>query len=271
MPTISISTASLFMENALQQVGVPDTNAAQIAEVVLDSELRGHPDHGLFFFRSVVNWHKPYDAINPKPKTRITKDAKLFTVIDGDQGCGVIGMNWAMDLSVPKAKDLGMAAASITNSANVIALAPFVQRAADEGLIAFACSGFRYPLMPPVGGTSSRFGTNPIDYAAPTGKHPPFLLDFSTAAIAVAKVLEAAKYRDPISAGLVEYADDRPLTDTSDFKLGSSLILPMAGVKGYGLAMMVDMFANVVGDSDWGISSGFSTHLNSSQSTGFAV
>ena len=251
MPQITIAAAETFMEDALARVDVPADHALQVGEVILDSELRGHPDHGLFFFRAVVNWYKS-GLFKLAPNTRVVRDTTLCTTIDGDNGCGVIGMNEAIELSIAKARSHGMAAASVTNSGNVIALAPFVQRAADQGLIAFACSGFRYPLVPPVGGLSVTFGTNPIAYAAPAGKHFPFLLDMSTSAVAVAKIFEAAANGESIPAGLAETSDGRPLTNASEFQLGSSLILPVGGVKGFGLMMMVDVFANVMGDSEWG-------------------
>ena len=100
--------------------------------------------------------------------------------------------------------------------------------------------------------TPGKFGTNPLAYAAPAGKHQPFLLDMSTSAIAGAQVLEAGRNGESIPEGLVEHADGSPLTTAADFKIGSSVVLPMAGVKGYGLAMMVDIFANVIGDNQWG-------------------
>lgn len=251
MPDISIAAAQSFMEDGLQHIGVPAANATQIAEVVLDGELRGHPDHGLFYFKPVVSMHES-GLVIPDPKTRIITDTTLITVIDGDNGSGVMGMNEAVERSIAKATEHGMAAASVTNSGNVIALAPFVQRAADEGLIAFACSGFRMSVIPPTGGLSGTFGTNPMAYAVPAGKHFPFLLDMSTSAIAGAKVFEARKNGESIPVGLLENPDGSPLTDATQFKVGTSLILPMAGVKGYGLAMMVDMFANVLGESEWG-------------------
>ena len=43
-----------FMEDALAKVGSSAENAYQIAEVIIDSELRGSPDHGLYFFKLVI-------------------------------------------------------------------------------------------------------------------------------------------------------------------------------------------------------------------------
>ena len=240
-----------FMEDALAKVGSPTGNASQIAEVILDSELRGSPDHGLYFFKLVIDWHQN-GTINPDPKTEVIKDSAMITIVEGDDGCGVIGMNIAVEKSIAKANTVGMAAGSVRNSGNVIALAPYVQRAAEEGLIAFACSAFRHPIIPPSGGLTGKFGTNPIAYAAPAGKYAPYILDMATSSIAAAKVWEAATNDQTIPVGLVEKSDGTPLTNATDYELGSSLILPMAGARGYGLALMSDIFGNVLSGSDWG-------------------
>lgn len=89
-------------------------------------------------------------------------------------------------------------------------------------------------------------------YAAPAGEHVPFLLDMSTSAVAGAKMAEARSKGETLAMGLVESADGKPLTDPAEYAFGESFILPMAGIRGYGLAMMVDIFANVLGDSEWG-------------------
>jgi LDH2 family malate/lactate/ureidoglycolate dehydrogenase len=240
-----------FMEDALVKVGSSTENASQIAEVIIDSELRGSPDHGLYFFKLVIDWHQN-GTIKPDPDTEIVKDSAIATIIEGDGGCGVVGMNIAVEKSIAKAKTIGMAGGSVRNSGNVIALAPYVQRAAEEGLIAFACSAFRHPIIPPTGGLQGKFGTNPIAYAAPAGKYAPYILDMATSSIAAAKVWEAATNGETIPAGFVEKADGSPLTNATDYELGSSMILPMAGARGYGLALMSDIFGNVLAGSDWG-------------------
>jgi ureidoglycolate dehydrogenase (NAD+) len=251
LPEITITDTMKFMEDALVKVGSPAGNASQVAEVILDSELRGSPDHGLYFFKLVIDWHQN-GTINPDPKTEVIKDSAMITIVEGDDGCGVIGMNIAVEKSIAKANTVGMAAGSVRNSGNVIALAPYVQRAAEEGLIAFACSAFRHPIIPPSGGLTGKFGTNPIAYAAPAGKYAPYILDMATSSIAAAKVWEAATNDQTIPVGLVEKSDGTPLTNATDYELGSSLILPMAGARGYGLALMSDIFGNVLSGSDWG-------------------
>ena len=129
MPQISIDAAQSFMEQALCSIGLPESNAIQIAEAILDGELRGHPDHGLFFCRMIIGMHLKGSA-NVTPNVRVVKDSTLITVVDGDKDC-VVGMNAATDASIEKARAHGMAAASVTNAGNLVALAPFLQRVAD--------------------------------------------------------------------------------------------------------------------------------------------
>ncbi len=64
MPQITIDAAQSFMEAALGNIGLPASNATQVAEVILDSELRGHPDHGLFFCRMLIDM---FQRANDKP------------------------------------------------------------------------------------------------------------------------------------------------------------------------------------------------------------
>ena len=48
------------------------------------------------------------------------------------------------------------------------------------------------------------------------------------------------------------HPDGRDITDPADFDPVSSLLLPMAGAKGYGLMMMVDVLAGVMTGAQFG-------------------
>ncbi len=251
MREISISNGTRFMVEAMEGAGFPGDHASQIAGVIIDSELRGHADHGLFFFQAVLRWPAGL-GMEVNPEVKIARETEVTVNVDGGNGCGVIGMNLATDRAIEKAASSGMAAGVVANTQNVVALAPFVQRAADAGMIAIACSGFRYPVMPPFGGLEGAFGTNPFAFASPAGENYPFLLDMSTSGMAGAKILEARDRGDVLPEGFLEDLEGNPVTDPALFKMGESLVLPMAGVKGYGLAMMVDVLTGVLGGDDWG-------------------
>ena len=246
----TIAGLRAFLVDVLNSFDVPSDHAEQISEVVIDSELRGHPDHGVAYFLSVVLGS--YRAgMNPTPKVRLLQDGPAITLLDGDGGIGVIGSSLAMDHCIEKARKVGIAAAGVTNSINFIAGAPYVMKAAEAGFIAFICANV--PAMsPPTGGRSKTFGTNPLAYAFPAGDNPPLLVDISTTGTAGSKIMVARARGVAMDPGLAIQPDGQPITDPADFDPVASLILPMAGAKGYGLMMMVDVLAGVLTGSQFG-------------------
>ena len=91
-------------------------------------------------------------------------------------------------------------------------------------------------------------GSNPLAFAAPAGERDPFILDMSTSAMAGVKIYQAAMNGEQIGAGFIEDKDGNTLLDPAKFVLGESLILPLAGAKGYGLASMVNILTSALTD-----------------------
>jgi LDH2 family malate/lactate/ureidoglycolate dehydrogenase len=88
-------------------------------------------------------------------------------------------------------------------------------------------------------------GNNPFAYAAPAGREHPVMLDIAMSAAAGAKV-EFAKWQGiPVPEGWMVDEEGLPTTDSSKFPDKMSL-LPMAGHKGYGLALMVEILSAVL-------------------------
>jgi LDH2 family malate/lactate/ureidoglycolate dehydrogenase len=82
-------------------------------------------------------------------------------------------------------------------------------------------------------------GSNPLAYAVPTGTGRPILLDMATSAAAGGKVAAAHALGKPVPPGWVVDRDGVPSTDPAAFLEGGSL-LPMAGHKGYGIALLIE-------------------------------
>jgi len=247
MTNVAISAVETFMFSALEKVGLDTHNAKAIVKVVIDSELRGHTDHGVFSITQLINWHAK-DGMNPSPNISIKHETPVLVSIDGDNGCGVLAMNLAVEKLIEKAKTTGVAAASVTNTGNPIALAAYVNALADAGLIGFACTGSPNVVMPPPGGLTQTMGTNPLAFAAPAGERDPFILDMSTSAMAGVKIYQAAINGELVPPGRIEDKDGNPMQNPANFVLGESLVLPLAGAKGYGLASMVNILTSALTD-----------------------
>jgi LDH2 family malate/lactate/ureidoglycolate dehydrogenase len=125
-------------------------------------------------------------------------------------------------------------------------------QATEAGMIGFVCSSSP-GLAPPTGGLTRAFGTNPLAYGVPAGEHFPFIVDFATTATALGKILIAKERGENIEEGLAMHPDGKPMTDPKEMDPASTLMLPMAGPKGYGLMMMVDILSGVVTGSGFGM------------------
>jgi LDH2 family malate/lactate/ureidoglycolate dehydrogenase len=250
---VDLAALRACMERALEADGMSSSHAAETAEVLLDAELRGYDDHGVWFMGEVHKWLRS-GALNPAPNIRVVRETESSLLLDGDGGCGVAASFQAIRWCVERAAERGIATAGIQRSGHFIAAAPFPTWAAKQGFIAMAAANV-VPLMPAPGGRSKSLGTNPFCFAAPTGLEHPLVFDMATSAIAGFKVRIMAQQGKSVEEGLVYNAEGRPTTDPGDLDRGGSLA-PIGGYKGFGLALMVDVLAGVLTGAQFGQNAG---------------
>ena len=246
---IPIEPLRSAMEQALQGLGCPRDHAVQIAEVLLDAELRGYDDHGVYFLGELAGWFRS-GALNPAPNISVVQESDAALILDGDGGCGVVPSFQAMRWCVERAAERGMAAAGLRRSGHFVAAAPYPTEAAQQGFIALATANVT-PLMPPPGGRTRTLGTNPFCFAAPSGGEHPIVFDMATTAIAGFKVRVAALEGRTLPDGLVANASGEPTNDPGEFLKGG-LLLPVGGHKGFGMALLVEILAGVLTGAQFG-------------------
>ena len=154
-----------------------------------------------------------------------------------------------LDLVIPRAKALGLAAGTGRNIGHIGRLGEYAEKAAAEGLILIATvnTGGAGQRVAPPGGTAPRLGTNPLCVGVPTDLDP-VVLDFGTSVVAEGKVrVHYFNDKKSVPEGWLLDATGTPTTDPSvlyEPPLGS--ILPMGGTqayKGFGLGLVLDMLA----------------------------
>jgi L-2-hydroxycarboxylate dehydrogenase (NAD+) len=250
---VDLNALRACMERALEADGMSPAHAAETADVLLDAELRGYDDHGVWFMGEVHKWLKS-GALNPAPNITVVRETESSLLLDGDGGCGVAASYQAMRWCVERAAERGIATAGIQRSGHFIAAAPFPTWAAKQGFIAMAAANV-VPLMPAPGGRSKTLGTNPFCFAAPTSLGYPLVFDMATSAIAGFKVRIMAQQGKSVDEGLVFNAEGRSTTDPGDLDRGGSLA-PVGGYKGFGLALMVEVLAGVLTGAQFGQNAG---------------
>ncbi len=94
------------------------------------------------------------------------------------------------------------------------------------------------------GGRTRAVGTNPFGFAVPNGDGPSIVLDMATSATARGKIIHAARTGGTIPEGWAVDEDGRPTTDPAAALAGA--VVPFAGPKGSGLAMMVELLCGAL-------------------------
>ncbi|QQK75712.1 ureidoglycolate dehydrogenase [Salicibibacter cibarius] len=226
--------------------GVRQDEAEIIADVLVHANLRGVDSHGVLRVEHYIERVKA-GGLNIEAQSSLEKTSGNTGKYDGDNGFGHIISKRAMDEAISMAKESGTGAVAVKNSSHCGALSYFVNQATEEQLIGIAMS-HADKVVVPYGGADSFFGTNPIAFGFPTKKEKPIVLDFATSNVALGKVLNAREKGEVIPEG---WGVDATGIDTTDPNEVASLT-PFGGAKGYGLAMVVEVFSALLTGSAFG-------------------
>jgi LDH2 family malate/lactate/ureidoglycolate dehydrogenase len=245
---VRVDELQVTLGTVFERLGLSDEDAASLAELLMDSELRGRRDHGVAAVGILGDF---YDAgeLNPRPRVRVLSETDGALLLDGDRGCGPVAPARAMRWCIERAPALGGMAVAAIRDWQLLVCGPYARLAAKAGMIGFACTNF-IPLVAPPGGRTRVLGTNPLAYGLPAGRHPPVVLDMATTVTSMQKVRLAAERGDQIPPGVIFDADGVPATDPAAFFAGGSLAplgSPEAPHKGFGLALLVDALGGVLG------------------------
>jgi LDH2 family malate/lactate/ureidoglycolate dehydrogenase len=225
-----------------QAAGMPAGDAAIFADALVDADLHGVSTHGLSRLNIYLK-RMELGLIDPRATLRADRERSVVLALDAGNGVGQVQAIKALDLLIPRARQNGIAAATIRNSQHFGAVSYYCNRAAAQGLILIAMTNCE-PAMSPTGGWDAFFGTNPIAASFPTGKGFPVKVDLSTSAIARGNIIAAAKKSEPIPLGWALDSQGNSTTDPQQALLGT--VLTMAGHKGYALALMVEILSGIL-------------------------
>ncbi|MEG6510343.1 Ldh family oxidoreductase [Desulforamulus ruminis] len=236
-----------FCSNLLQGVGVPQAEADIEAEVLVDTSLEGLDTHGISRLPIYVSRIQK-GRINAKAAIKVNQTAPAAATVDGDNGLGqVVGVR-AMEVAIRLAQEAGVGAVAVKHSNHYGASSYFCKQAAAAGMVGLAFTNTPSGI-PPWGGKEAYFGTNPIAFGFP-GKEQPVVVDMSSSIVARGHIILAAKQGQSIPEGWAIDKEGKPTTDAKAALEGA--VLPMAGPKGYALALAVEVMAGIISGSAFG-------------------
>ncbi|GAA6101380.1 uncharacterized oxidoreductase YjmC-like [Tachysurus ichikawai] len=204
-------------------VGTKASHASSLADVLVEGDLRGHYSHGLNRMDLYVKETRA-GICAKEGEPVVEKESVATALVNGKNLLGPVVGNFCMSLALKKAQDVGIGwvvAYSKSNTPHICTL-----------------------------------GTNPISVAAPAKDGDSFELDMATSAVALGKVELHARNGHSIPEGWGCDANGVPSSDPKAVLSGGGLV-PVGGsetsggYKGYGLALMVEVFCGILAGSNY--------------------
>lgn len=231
-----------FATSVYEAAGMPPDDARLVADTLVQADLWGHQSHGVLRLPWYLARLKA-GVCTAVARPAYVVDGGAIAVIDGGDAMGQVLMVHAMDDAIARAKKHGIAAVALRHSNHFGTALYYTLRAARAGCVAFLSTNAS-PAMAPWGGRRKAVGTNPWSWAAPAGSFAPMVLDIANTGVARGKIYLARQRGLPIPEGWAIDKEGAPTTDAQAAIDG--IILPMAGHKGYAIAVMMDMLSGVL-------------------------
>ena len=234
---------SELSEAVLEAAGFRPQDAALVAEVLVEADLRGVDSHGV---TRLAGYLEMIEAghVNPRPQVSYERESGATALLEGDSGIGIIAAREAMDRAISLSADSGVACVALRNVSHTGLLGWYTMRAARQGLIGIAMNNG--PCMtPPFGGLEPLAATNPISIAAPSGGPHPLVLDMATTTVAAGKIRLARKLGQSIPPDWGLDRDGQPCTDPAEV-IDNGSYQWTGGYKGFGLATMIEILSGVL-------------------------
>ncbi|QLK85378.1 ureidoglycolate dehydrogenase [Staphylococcus sp. 17KM0847] len=236
---MKVTKAELFklIKKKLMKAGLQETSAERVSDVLVFADHRGIHSHGAvrveYYAERIAK-----GGITVHPEYQFEKTGPSSGIYFGDNGPGHEVAYYAMEEAIAMAEKNGVAIVGMKNISHSGALGYFVEMAAKKDMLAISmCQSD--PMVVPFGGTEPYFGTNPIAFSCPTNDERLITFDMATTVQAWGKVLDARSKNKDIPNTWAVDASGQPTTNSRDVHA----LLPIAGPKGYGLMMMVDILS----------------------------
>jgi len=246
-----VNEVRTLLERVFRAHGATADEAATLADVLIEAELRGRPTHGLIRAPAIARSlrERSHGTI------RIVEERGPLVRIDGGDQSGYLVAAFMADTAVRVARRQGHALLGARNTRHSGMLGYYVSRVAEAGVVALMMADCG-PLVTPWGARDPVLGTNPIAAAFPATPYP-VLIDLGTGSTTYGAVQHARETGSLLPEGCALDAEGRPTTDPERV----SAIVPFGGHRGYAIALMVQILSGAFvgaapvpdGRSDYGI------------------
>ncbi len=165
-----------------EAVPLPVAHAQLIADLLVDTELRGVVSHGVMQVERYVRSFQDGRA-NPDPTIRVLHEGPATAALNGDGGLGMIVATRAMRMAIARAKEQGVGVVTTVYHDHLGSSGKYVRMALREDLIGISLSGrSAAPSYDHANSIRASIqGSPPLAFGMPAGPgRPNFLLDYAS-------------------------------------------------------------------------------------------
>jgi LDH2 family malate/lactate/ureidoglycolate dehydrogenase len=231
-----------FCGNLLERTGVPTAEARILAEILVEADLEGIDSHGVARMPDYLNRLR-HGGIRRVMRVEAVVDRAAIAVFDACQSIGHVAAQHIMNIAIKKAKVAGISFVTVRNSNHYGVAGYFAKMALANDMIGFTGTNAA-ARIPPYGGRTPLFGTNPFAVAIPAGKRLPVVADMASSVVARGKIILAAKKNQPIPCGWAINSEGEDTTDARSALEGA--VLPFGGPKGSAIAMIIETLTSML-------------------------
>ncbi|HET9717016.1 MAG TPA: Ldh family oxidoreductase [Pseudolabrys sp.] len=247
---IPVAAATSLIVDAMRAVGVSESDAARISELMIEADLIGADAHGIFRLPQYVQ-RLTLGSTNPKPRIVVQRTAPATALVQGDNGMGHLVVARAAETAIELARECGVAWVGCRMSGHAGAAGVYAALPLKADMIGIYSAVANANHMPLAGGAEPVLGTNPLAIAIPAGSEPPIILDIATSIVSYGTIKNHRLQNKPLQQDwMIDPQTGEPVIDPQ--KSAEALLLPMAGYKGAGLALVLGLLAGTLNGALFG-------------------
>lgn len=230
------------LNEILLRNGIREDVACAIVDALIIPEMSGERAHGL---RMLNTYKTILQEQNHSQEIRILRETSAFSVIDCAYQNGFYTAKKCMRRALDKASQNGMHTVYARNANTFGAAFVYGLQAVKEGMIGVLMANTP-AQMPVYEGKKKMLGTNPICFAIPAKDELPIIFDMASSKVAKSRINNAAEHGEMIPDDWGLNRNGQRTTNPNDVIAGGFLLPFADSPKGFGIAMMIDMFAGLL-------------------------
>ena len=249
---LPIETHDAIVAGAYQQRGFDAEEAQQAARFCRLAAWHGIKTHNAL---KALHLDELFGSGNTKlrgcvPGARIEKRPSRFKAAEqwnANRKLGQAVAFDAIDRCIELADEYGIGCVSVDYAFHYLWGGGYVMDAAKRGYIAYTNCTAALAEVVPFKGKYPTLGTNPHSWGLPTTDAIgfPILIDWATSTVAMGRVQQFARENQPLPENAAVDENGEPTTDPHKV----AALLPFGAHKGYGLSLINELFAALIGGS----------------------